>query len=217
MADIDAIARRIADIVISPNAVSGFADGVISVPEDLGFLVMGFFDTDSHSRFHRETERIRMMQAIRHDLLNFDNLKEAITRILEEFEARVSEGDKDALYSKIIFAVIGRITTNSVFVSKVTHAILDEVSFLISLRNSLLIGNIMLIGGMMERSIRTSDRLAVEDPQVYELLRPRDYDLLYFLIEPAIKPFVDALHVQYQEGQEAFNSIIELAGEKIHG
>jgi len=204
------------DVIVSPNAISGLISGAASVPVDLGYLVQGFFDTDSHSRYHRETERIRMMSAVRHDLLNYQHLKEAVTIILREFESHVSVSEKDAIYSSTIFAILGRIATNSLLSSKITNAILDEATFLANMRNSLFIGNVMLIGGMMERSIRTSDRLAANDPYLYDLLRPRDYDLVYFLIEPAIKPFVDALHVRQLEGQPQFDKIIKRVGEKLH-
>ncbi|MFJ3457601.1 hypothetical protein ACIPMZ_11610 [Scandinavium goeteborgense] len=216
MADIISIADRMVDVIVSPNAISGLISGAASVPVDLGYLVQGFFDTDSHSRYHRETERIRMMSAVRHDLLNYEHLKEAVTIILREFESHVSVSEKDAIYSSTIFAILGRIATNSLLSSKITNAILDEATFLANMRNSLFIGNVMLIGGMMERSIRTSDRLADSDPYLYDLLRPRDYDLVYFLIEPAMKPFVDALHVRQQEGQPLFDKIIKRVGEKLH-
>lgn len=216
MADIISIADRMVDVIVSPNAISGLISGAASVPVDLGYLVQGFFDTDSHSRYHRETERIRMMSAVRHDLLNYQHLKEAVAIILREFESHVSVSEKDAIYSSTIFAILGRIATNSLLSSKITNAILDEATFLANMRNSLFIGNVMLIGGMMERSIRTSDRLAANDPYLYDLLRPRDYDLVYFLIEPAIKPFVDALHVRQQEGQPQFDKIIKRVGEKLH-
>ncbi|VTN13732.1 Uncharacterised protein [Raoultella terrigena] len=75
---------------------------------------------------------------------------------------------------------------------------------------------LLLIGGMSERSIRTSENLANEAPEVYEILRPHDYDLIYFLIEPAVKPFVDAIHIAVTRGQPEFEKIINMVGEKLH-
>lgn len=57
------IARRIAKIIVSPETAIGFADGVLSVPTDIGYLAYGFIDTDS--RYQRETEKIRMFTAIK--------------------------------------------------------------------------------------------------------------------------------------------------------
>ncbi|CNI92403.1 Uncharacterised protein [Yersinia intermedia] len=77
-------------------------------------------------------------------------------------------------------------------------------------------GNILLVGGMTERCIRTSEQLSVEEPEVYNLLRIKDYDLLYFLFEPALKPFIDALSVRRTQGMPAFNEILELVEDKVN-
>lgn len=113
MADIEGIARRIYDIIISPETVTGLINGGLSVPLDYGYLIYGIFDTGS--RHEHETER----------------------------------------------------------------------------------------------SLRVSDRLSNDAPEVYALLRLRDYDLLYFLFADAVQPFVDAIHAGYTEGQPVFNRIME--------
>lgn len=79
MADIEGIAHRIYDIIISPETVTGLINGGLSVPLDYGYLIYGIFDTGS--RHERETERIRMMSAIRHDILNYDNIANGGTAI----------------------------------------------------------------------------------------------------------------------------------------
>ncbi|HDU5883837.1 TPA: hypothetical protein RFW07_005019, partial [Klebsiella pneumoniae] len=59
MADIEGIARKLYNIIISPDTVTGLINGGLSVPLDYGYLIYGIFDTDT--RYERETERIRMM------------------------------------------------------------------------------------------------------------------------------------------------------------
>lgn len=68
---------------------------------------------------------------------------------------------------------------------------------------------------MAERSIRTSDRLKAEAPEIYQLLRPRDYYLLYFLFADAVQPFIDAVHAGYSEGMPVFNQIMKKVDEKL--
>lgn len=113
MADIEGIAHRIYDIIISPETVTGLINGGLSVPLDYGYLIYGIFDTGS--RHERETER----------------------------------------------------------------------------------------------SLRVYDSLSNDAPEVYALLRLRDYDLLYFLFADAVQPFVDAIHAGYTEGQPVFNRIMK--------
>lgn len=113
MADIEGIARRIYDIIISPETVTGLINGGLSVPLDYGYLIYGIFDTGS--RYQREKER----------------------------------------------------------------------------------------------SLRVSDSLSNDSPEVYALLRSRNYGLLYFLFADAVQPFVDAINAEYTEGKPVFNRIME--------
>lgn len=113
MADIEGIARRIYDIIISPETVTGLINGGLSVPLDYGYLIYGIFDTGS--RYQRETER----------------------------------------------------------------------------------------------SLRVYDSLSNDSPEVYALLRSRNYRLLYFLFADAVQPFVDAINAEYTEGKPVFNRIME--------
>lgn len=77
------------------------------------------------------------------------------------------------------------------------------------------IGNILLVGGMKERCIRASEKLSVEVPELYATLRLKDYDLLYFLFEPALSPFIDALSVRHQQGSPAFDRILKIVDSKV--
>lgn len=63
MADVEDIARRLCNIIASPDTVTGLINGGLSVPLDYGYLVYGIFDTDTV--YARETQRIRMMTAIK--------------------------------------------------------------------------------------------------------------------------------------------------------
>lgn len=67
------IAKRIAKVILSPETAIGFAHGVLSVPQDIGYLAYGFIDTDS--RYIRETECIRLIKAIRFGILQNENFE----------------------------------------------------------------------------------------------------------------------------------------------
>lgn len=60
-----------------------------------------------------------------------------------------------------------------------------------------------------ERSLRVYDSLSNDAPEVYALIRSRNYGLLYFLFADAVQPFVDAIHAGYTEGQPVFNRIMK--------
>ncbi|MBK0098219.1 hypothetical protein IBT49_19715 [Erwinia sp. S63] len=207
------IAKRIAKIILSPESALGFIDGILSVPTDIGYLAYGFIDTDS--RNHRETERIRMMSAIRHGILENHNFMKTIETVLNAFNKSVPESKQNIIYSKTISSVAGRTITNSLIAGKIASIIAQRSSFLITLRGGI-IGNTLLIGGMVERCIYTSERLQQYNPEIYNALRSRDLDLLYFLVEPALNPFVEALKVKKTQGQPAFERILDMIESEIN-
>ena len=207
------IARRIAKIILSPDSAIGVIDGVLSVSKDMGYLAFGFIATDT--RYQRETEKIRMLTAIKHGLLDHHNFIKTIETVLNNFNKFVPETRQNAIYSKIIASVAGRTITNSMIAGRIATAIAQRSSFLITLRGGI-IGNSLLIGGMVERCIYTSQRLQQYNPDIYHALRYRNYDLLYFLVEPALNPFVEALKVKNTQGQPAFEKILSMVEKEIN-
>lgn len=183
------IAKRIAQIIISPETAVGFVHGVLSVPQDLGYLAYGFIDTDS--RYNRETERIRLIKAIRFGILQNENFVRTIKIVLNKLNQYIQEKKRDGIYAKIGASVVGRAITNSIISKKIATAIAQRSSLMVSLRGGI-VGNTLLAGGMAERSIYTSQRLQSTGPEIYYALHQRDYDFLYFLVEPVLAPFVEA-------------------------
>jgi len=218
MADVEGIARRIYDIVVSPDTVTGLINGGLSVPLDYGYLIYGIFDTDT--KYERETERIRMMGAIRNDILNYENIVNAVKMVFQLFNKYLSESEQDKIYRSVVTSIVGRISTN-IIASNIAKAVIEKTSFTYVVFKGkgnpiTLLSTILLFGGMAERSIRTSDSLSNEAPEIYELLRPRDYDLLYFLFADAVQPFVDAIHAGYTEGKPVFNRIMTRVEERLN-
>jgi len=214
--NIEGIAGRISDIILSPETIEGLVNGVLTVPLDLGYLARGFFDTDN--RFAHQTQRIRMACAIRNDILNYDHIINAVDLIFQQFNKYLTVSQQDNVYRVVISSIAGRFAAAKI-ASNIAGAVLARLSFIGAKTGSKVAGQIamiLMVGGMSERSIRTSERLAIEAPEVYAMLRPHDYDLTYFLIEPAVKPFVEAIHVAATQGQPAFDNIISTIGDKLH-
>ncbi|PKE30723.1 hypothetical protein CWS43_08490 [Rahnella sp. AA] len=216
MTDTDDIADRIAEIILSPETITGLVHGALTVPLDFGYLVYGVFDTDSH--YKHETTRIRMADAIKNDILNYENITNAVSMVFNTFNEYLSESAQDKVYRNVIASIIGRMGTNTI-ISITTAAVLERVSFITATFKSRPIAaltGVLLIGGMMERSIRTSERLEQQSPDIYKMLRQRNYDLLYFLFEASAQPFVDAIQVRVTQGAPAFRKIMEKLRGKLN-
>lgn len=212
MLDYIDVSKRIGDIVLSPNSVENFVSGALSVPRDLAYMVYGVFDTES--RFENEFERERIIRFIKSGNLDYHHILEAVNIIFNEFNIYLSEVKQDAIYNSVSFSLIGRFITNSYITSKITSAVMSEISFIPKLAGRFSIGSIFLVSGMMEHSILASGDLQRDNPHIYNILRSRDYDLLYFLFKPAIQPFVDAITIREAQGKDAFRKIIELVEER---
>lgn len=206
MRSYDDIARRIAKIILSPESAIGFTHGILSVPTDIGYLAYGYMHTDG--RYYRETEKIRMLTAIRHGILENHHFASTIETVLTLFNKNISEKKQDAIYAKTVASITGRVVTNAVVAGKLASSIAQRSSLLVKLRGGI-VGNTLLIGGMMERCIYTSERLQRNNPEVYNALKPRNYDLLYFLVEPALHPFIEALNIKRLHGLSAFEKILD--------
>ncbi|UIA88019.1 hypothetical protein LU631_00490 [Erwinia tracheiphila] len=69
---------------------------------------------------------------------------------------------------------------------------------------------------MIERCLYTSERLRQLNPEIYNVPRQRNYDLLYFFLEQALNPFIEALHVRRTQGNPAFERILEIVASEIN-
>jgi len=215
--DAKKVANRIYDIIVSPGIIPGLINGALTVPLDLGYLALGYFDTDS--RFAHQTQRIRMAEAIHNDILNYEHITNAVKKIFERFNAYLTVSQQYSVYRAVVSSIAGRLAAANI-ISSIGAAVLTRVSFISAKQANNGIGKVtmlLLVGGMAERSISVSEVLAIQSPEIYELLRPHDYDLTYFLFEPAVKPFVEAIHIGNQLGQPHFNRIIEIVGHKLNG
>ena len=214
--DIEDLANRISDIIMSPATISGLINGALTVPLDMGYLAWGYMDTDS--RFAHQTQRFRMAEAIHNDILNYKYITNAVEIIFKEFDKYASVSQQNNAYRGVVSSMVGRFMSAKL-IAMIGAAVLARVSFIGAQSAKNWIGRvtmILLIGGMSERSIRMSESLAIEAPEIYWLLRPHDYELTYFLFEPAVKPFIDAVHVGATRGQPAFDKIIDAVGRKLH-
>lgn len=214
--DIEDLANRISDIIMSPATISGLINGALTVPLDMGYLAWGYMDTDS--RFAHQTQRFRMAEATHNDILNYKHITNAVEIIFKEFDKYASVSQQNNAYRGVVSSMVGRFMSAKL-IAMIGAAVLARVSFIGAQSAKNWIGRvtmILLIGGMSERSIRMSESLAIEAPEIYWLLRPHDYDLTYFLFEPAVKPFIDAVHVGATRGQPAFDKIIDAVGRKLH-
>lgn len=206
------LAHQIVEVIVSPDTAIGLMHGVISVPVDLSYLARAVFDTENISRRQRET--FRLLNAIKNGLANENNINKAINKILDCFYTYIPEKTRDKIYSRIGGSVTGRAITNSVISGRIATTIAGRSSLYIKFKGGV-IGNILLLSGMIERAIYSSWELNTNCPEIYNLLYPDNLDLLYFLVEPLMEPFIKSIKIRESEGQTAFNELMEIVVNEI--
>ncbi|MEE3664635.1 hypothetical protein V2I52_22395 [Brenneria sp. g21c3] len=213
--DINVAAQRIVTVIVAPETLSGFMDGAISVPRDVFTAMYSLMDTDT--RYQRGEDRFRLYMAIRNGLLARDKFIDAMQIIIDNFCRYIPEGKQNGLYShtlgsfagrQVAASTITRIISNTIFNSSNTTAIYKIVRS---------IGiQIFLIYGVLERCIYKSRELQETHSQLYYRLRhPNDLDLLYVFIEDYTAPFLDALKVRQNHGEEDFLHIINIVDKEL--
>lgn len=68
---------------------------------------------------------------------------------------------------------------------------------------------------MAERPVCTAQALKKNHPEIYNNLKPKDFDLLNFFVESLMEPVVDAINIRRTDGQAAFERIMEMVADDL--
>lgn len=207
------LAKRIVRIILSPDAALGAMDGALTIPKDLFYLSYSFLNTDY--RHQDDTEMLRLFQSIEKGLINRENIKTAIEKVISRFNQSVPEERQNKIYARVVFSPLGRMTTSSYISNKVAthicipimedlHGKLSKFQKVKATATLAAIATTLVSGGMIYRSIYRARALKEECPDIYYKLHPMGLDFLYFLIEPVVEPFVEAQIVLNNYGQSEF-------------
>lgn len=207
------IARRIARIMVSPETMVGVTQGMVSVPVDLSYLAYGFIDTET--RGIRQDEKIRLAFAVKRGILHREKLIKAVAIILNMFEEVMSLSMQKRLYGGTLGSAGGRFGTSAFLAQMVANFIVQSNGLWINVTKTVAPA-LLLVGGIAERSIYRSLYLRKAAPPIYRALRHSgDLDLLFFLIEPLIQPFIEAIKIRYTQSEENFNQLMEMIDNEI--
>ncbi|WP_147194891.1 hypothetical protein [Pantoea sp. CCBC3-3-1] len=185
------------------SALSGFT----SIPGDLYALTKDFLDSDH--RWDNETDRIRLITLLKKGATS-DDLKRLIKLVVEQYVKRLDEEHLEKMLVKMGGKNAGSFAFKYLFVNEIVSKFFSRVipKFLFSAGMT----GIITIGASVSRSIYTSRDLMKKNSEVYTLLRGAgDLDLLYFVVEDNVEPWLDAIALQQKNSplaNEVFNNFI---------
>ncbi|KJV35894.1 hypothetical protein [Pantoea sp. SM3] len=186
------------------SALSGFA----AIPGDLYALTKDFLDSDH--RWDNETDRIRLISLLKKGATS-DDLRTLIKLVVEQYFKRLSEEQLEKLLVKMGGSAAGSFAFKYVFVNEIVSRFFSRVipKFLFSAGMT----GIITIGASVSSAIYTSRDLMKKNREVYAMLRGAgDLDLLYFLLQDNIDPWLDAIALQQNNSplaQQVFSNFLE--------
>lgn len=187
------LARRMLNAVNISNALlEGIIKGFIAFPVDMYYLGHRMLDTDN-TRLN-EDDTYRFAWLVKSGGANRKGLEEAARPFLQMFFERVDyknfahagEYAVGSLAGKTGFTAITGINLGKVISNRLSVAIVSGLVF----------GTVIAIGGESSRAIYTSRALALKYPIIQQELKAKgNLDLLYFLVEERVQPFIDACEI----------------------
>ncbi|KAA0471351.1 hypothetical protein [Klebsiella aerogenes] len=185
--------------------------GFMSIPEDLWMLSKDFLDSDH--RWRNETDKIRLISLIKKGVTS-EEVRRLVNVVIKRYLCGLSEEQSRELLIKIGGSQVGGIAFKMAFVNELVSLFVSKIipRFLVSVG----VTGVLSVGASISRSIYTSYELRNLNKEIYNQMRGiGDLDLLYFLVEDNIKPFIIAINYQQAHGaidKEIFNHFLSGVG-----
>ncbi|MBS9433265.1 hypothetical protein [Photorhabdus hainanensis] len=204
-------AKEIAEKMVSAinddsSWLTGFAEGILDIPVDFYYLGYDYLDTDH--RWDNENDKYRFVGLVKSEAITLNNLERVIQIIFEDYLGKLSEEQKQRLIETKAGKMFGGMISKYAIFRGSLGAFFGTKWFT-KFGGSITFIGTLGIGASVSRAIYTSRELAQTNPTLYmQLRREGNLDLLYFLVESKMEPYVRALEA-YDENRDLFNEIFD--------
>ena len=175
---------------------SGFlasvAQGMLSFPVSMYYLGYDFMDTTHrHSNFD---DRVRMANMLKRGISVHQEAQKIVNAVIREFMSKVNIDSIQGIAQNFTGVMAGKFIFAELTGVKLGAAVSTRI--MTSFAAGVVIGSALTIGAETSRAIYTARKLENQNPALYYRLKSMgDLDLLYFLVEDKLKPFLDACSV----------------------
>ncbi|CAI1096001.1 Uncharacterised protein [Serratia entomophila] len=180
----------------------GLLKGIESIPEGITLSARrtwegsGLAGSQLKLRNQSETERFFRVIKLGYGIEN--PLRELIGIIINDCYKRMDQQTQNKISQKLNHAegfTSGRILTQGMVTMLITQSILKKVAGSFLFRRIVQVGtffslNTIMLQGLIEQAAVASRNLREKYPATYHKLTPRNLDILYFLAEEYLAPFV---------------------------
>lgn len=203
----------------------GIIDGLASLPEGVYLSAVrtvegsGVLGRELKNRNEYETERfIRVFKGL---VSKEEPVRKLITIVITDFYSKLDESGKKAINDRLGYsdAKLGSRTGAQFYL---TRLLADKMIARIKtsrmsryvLRGGLTVTiNIVMIQGIIEEAARASRRMNKKFPSTYLKVSPLNLDMVYFLAETPLEPYLMYIHSHPMQCKRIQNEICKMLGQ----
>lgn len=200
----------------------GIVDGLASIPESVYLATVrtvegsGVLGRELKARNEYETERfIRVFKGL---VSNEEPIRQLIIIVITAFYSKLDENAKKAVNNKMGYSdsKLGSRTGGQFYL---TRALADKIIARIQtsrLGSYLLRGtatltfNAIMIQGIIEEAARASRRMKENYLEMYMKVSPVNLDMVYFLVEKPLEPYLIYIHSRSMQCQRIEDEICKI-------
>ena len=189
----------------------GILDSLSSIPGTMyrglkrSYITSGALT--SERRMRNEAEDERFFRAVKAVINNQDPLRRLILIVLEAYVKKSGQAGRDALERKVSFGighVAGKSGGQMLMAYTITNIILMRMKGTFLYKRFVKWGttatlNALMFEGLLEEAALASRRMQNHYSQIYYQVHPLGLDMIYFLVEDQLKPYLE-----YLKGQPNF-------------
>lgn len=165
-------------------------DSFVSLPQDMWTLAKDMFDTENSGL--NERERIRLGELTKRGVTSKD-FWQLIFIVINRYVHGLNHEQLEKIMLKVAGSQLGKLAFKTVFASELASWFGTYIipRFLLSAK----ITGVLGVGAMISRSIYSSRDLKELNESIYYALREAgDLDLLYFMVEDVLEPWIEAIN-----------------------
>ena len=206
------------------NIAKGIWDSIKGIPQSAyygakrTYISTGAVGYDRKLRNDSETERF--YQVVKSLVRNEEPLRRLVTTVITEFYRKLDDEGKEAIHSQLAYGA-GRVSGRlggQIFVSQTVAVTIIRNSrscyaykALYRFSASFTIST-ALWQGLIEEAALGSRRLQNHYNAMYWKVQPQGLDMIYFVVEDQLKPYLDYINSHPQTCRRINNEICKMAG-----
>lgn len=206
------------------NIAQGIWDSITGLPQSLyygakrTYISTGAVGYDRKLRNDRENERF--YQVVKLLISNEEPLRRLVTVVITKFYRKLDAQGKEAIHNQLAYGAgrIGGRLGGQVFVSQtIAMAIIKNSRSRYAYKTLYRFGASFTIStalwqGLIEEAALGSRRLENHYNVIYWKVQPQGLDMIYFVVEEQLKPYLDYISSHSQTCRRINNEICKMAG-----